>query len=85
MISSILNPIISWLADLPTMQTLLIVSVGALIAYIGGSRLLGWMRLLIMRYALKKTAALGLIGVLGTDYLIPGLDILEPLIEMLPI
>ena len=50
-------------------------------AWFAFTKAIAAIRSLLMRYALKKIAAIGIIGTIGTE-MIPGLDLLAPLLGL---
>lgn len=71
---------ISSALDLLSGLTLQQLGLGALgigiLVWMTASKAIAWMRAMVMQYALKKLAAIGLIGAIGSE-IIPGFNLLS--------
>ena len=84
MISETLPSLIDWIMGLSMMQVGL-AAVSILVGgYLGAMALFGWIRTMIMQYALKKIVAFGLLSSLGAE-LIPGFSLLSLLSGVIPL
>jgi hypothetical protein len=50
-------------------------------AWFAATKAVAWIRTMLLQYTLKKLAAVGLLGTIGTE-LIPGLDVIGPLLDL---
>lgn len=84
MISETLPSLIGWIGGLSLWQ-LGLAAVSILVGgYLGAMALMGWIRTLLMQYALKKVVAFGLLSSVGAE-LIPGFSLLSLLSGVIPI
>jgi hypothetical protein len=79
-----ISTVVGWLSELSLLQLGLALVSTVVGGYIGAMALIGWLKNVVMKYALKKLVAFGLLSSVGAE-LIPGFSLIETVVSLLPI